>query len=426
MARKLLWIWRHIVALSLSLCVPRVFTTSVVERTEAAYEIALERLLQSSELELDLHTEDDDATLDGLDVKGENSFSPWSYEPICTEHLARIQSKLCVYTDTKFSNGRGISIFTTPQHAETVASLVVSHPVDYEPSINVPTHAWYTETTPSKGIGMFASHALNPGDLTTSYTPVLLAYKENVLPKNERESFLHHAVSRLPARTGAAYRALATMFHDKAFFMQDVATANSFEMCIGGTAHLAVIPEPSRINHDCAPNAIFGFNSTALAHTVRATRAIAKDDEITIAYTNPLDGFAKRQKYLSDSFGFECTCPRCRRGEAGDAALAEITALQRSLSRWSDPTSTASTKQAERLIQIHREEGLNGYLDPAYCLAALVYNSVGSERGAKRYTKLCIEAIELRLGPGAEDLPKWREMLEDVKGHWSWMRRKRG
>jgi hypothetical protein len=83
-------------------------------------------------------------------------------------------------------------------------------------------------------------------------------------------------------------------------------------------------------------------------------------------------------------------------------------------------------KQAERLIQLHREEGLDGYLDPAYCVAALMYNSVGSERGARKYVKLCIEAIELRLGSGAEDLPQWRSMLEDPKGHWSWMRRKRG
>ncbi|ETI28599.1 hypothetical protein G647_01050 [Cladophialophora carrionii CBS 160.54] len=425
MARRLLWTWRHIVALSLSVCVSRVFTTSVAQSTGAAHQVAFDQLLHYGQLELDLHT-DDEGQEDGSNVKGENSFLPWSYEPICTEHLARIQSKLCVYTDASFSNGRGISIFTTPQHAETVASLLDSDAEDYRPMINIPTQAWYTETTPSKGIGMFASHDLNPGDLITSYTPVLLAYKENILSRAERETFLRHAVNRLPSGTAAGYRALATMFHDKAFLMQDVASANSFEMSVGGAAHLAVIPEPSRINHDCAPNAIFVINSTALAHTVRATRPIAKDDEITIAYTNPLDGFVKRRKYLLDSFGFECTCSRCRRGESGDAALAEITALQKSLSRWSDPTSTASTKQAERLIQTHREQGLDGYLDPAYCLAALVYNSVGSERGAKKYTKLCIEAIELRLGPGAEDLPTWREMLVNVKGHWSWMRRKRG
>jgi hypothetical protein len=428
MALKLSWTWRrrYIIAFGLCVCVSRVVTASAVESTAAVYQVGFDQLLQSHQLQLDLHPNDDKATPDGFDTKGNDAFSPWSYETICTDHLPRIQSKLCVYTDARFGNGRGISIFTTPQHARTVESLILSHVDDSDRSINVPSQAWYTETTPSKGVGMFAKKRLNPGDLITSYTPVLLAYKENILSRDQREAFLRHAVTRLPALARDAYRALATMSHDDAFLMQDVAAANSFEMSIDGTAHLAVVPEPSRINHDCAPNAIFGANSTILAHTVRATRVIVKDEEITIAYTNPLERFAKRQKYLSDSFGFECTCSRCRRGESGDAALAEIASLQQSLSRWSDPTSAASTKQAERLIQIHREEGLDGYLDPAYCLAALVYNSVGSERGAKKYVNLCIQAIELRLGPGAEDLPKWREMQRDVKGHWSWMRRKRG
>ncbi|KIW72858.1 hypothetical protein PV04_01022 [Phialophora macrospora] len=426
MAPKLSWTWRCIVAFGACVYISRVIAASGGESTAAVYQVAFDQLLQSRELQLDLHPEDDEATPVGLDTKGKDAFSPWSYEPICTSHLPRIQSKLCVYTDIRFGGGRGISIFTTPQHARTVGSLLLSHLEDSDRMVNLPSQAWYTQTTPSKGVGMFAKNGLNPGDLITSYTPVLLAYKENILSRDERERLLLHAVTRLPDWARATYRALATMSHDDAFLMQDVAAANSFEMSIGGMAHLAVVPEPSRINHDCAPNAIFGANSTALVHTVRATRVIAKDDEITIAYTNPLEGFAKRQKYLLDAFGFECTCSRCRRGESGDAALVEIASLQQSLSRWSDPTSATSTKQAERLIQIHREEGLDGYLDPAYCLAALMYNSVGSERGAKKYTKLCIEAVELRLGPGAEDLPKWREMLRDVKGHWSWMRRKRG
>src|ERR1700748_632808 len=51
------------------------------------------------------------------------SYFPWTHKPVCTEYLDDIGSKLCVYTNATFSNGRGVSIFTTPQIAEKFASL---------------------------------------------------------------------------------------------------------------------------------------------------------------------------------------------------------------------------------------------------------------------------------------------------------------
>ncbi|KAJ9608998.1 hypothetical protein H2200_006769 [Cladophialophora chaetospira] len=430
--RKSVWTWRHI----LVLCLHALPLTRALGAEDTIYQVAFEQLLQSGQLELN----SDDAQVNQQhahepgesesDISGEGRSSPWLDGPICTTYIPRLQSELCVYTNTSFAGERGISLFTTPQIAKEFDSLHLrNNPAfrrDRDAETNVFSETWYTKDSPSKGVGMFARQDLNRSDPITSSTPVLLAYKEAVLPKPEREEFLRHAIGRLPPATGNAYRFLATMYHDPAFLMQDIASANSFEMDIAGTPHLAVMPAPSRINHDCAPNSIFVSNSTALTHTVRAARAIAKDEEITIAYTNPLEPFAQRQKYLHDSFGFECSCARCQRGETGDAVLDEMVTLQRSLSKWADPTSTSSTKQAERLIRIHQQEGLMGYVDPAYCLAALMYNSVGSERGAKKYVKLCIEGIELRLGKGAADLPQWRKMLDSPRGHWSWMRRKQG
>ncbi|KIW78123.1 hypothetical protein Z517_07956 [Fonsecaea pedrosoi CBS 271.37] len=391
-----------------------------------------------------------------------DTFAPWSYKPACTAKISEIDSELCVYTDRFFSDGRGISIFTTPEVAKEFASLLASLKSslkpDDEPGVNQFTGAWYTHPVAGKGIGMLAKHDLSRGDITTAYTPVLLAYKEDLLPKDEREKFLRLAIDQLPIPSREAYWDLATLSDDDdedSHRAQEIAGANAFEIRLeekkgskskasaadvsgSGTAHLAVIPEASRMNHDCAPNAIFYINASTLAHVVRATRPIRKGEEITIAYTNPLAPRAVRQKYLSDAFHFTCTCSRCLRDgradthtNAGsdidvDAALSEIASLQNTLSRWSDPASDASVKHAERLVQLHRDEGLEGYLDPAYCYAALMYSAVGSLRGAQKYLALAIEAIELRLGPGAPDLPAWRAMLDDPTRHWSWMVRKRG
>lgn len=382
---------------------------------DSLYHVDFQQLLQSGRL--DLQSED---TIDT------GKFSPWSYEPVCSQKIGAINDPLCVYTNKEFSGGRGISIFTTPRLAEEVAALLAFRDptILADHGVNRFQGNWYTQEVPGKGIGMLAKSNLKRGDTITAYTPVLLAFTENILPAQDREKFLQIAVNQLPVPTREAYLRLASLKEKSQNLAQDIASANSFEVQIGGQKHLGVFPETSRVNHACAPNAQFHINSSLLTHWVRAARPISTDEEITIAYYSPLEPFAKRQRYLRDSFHFTCNCSRCLRGAAADEVLAEISALQTSLGNWA-PGSGASVKQAERLIQIYQEEGLEGYLDPAYCHAALTYNAVGSVRGAKKYLELAIQAIELRLGPAAPDLATWRDILDDPTAHWSWRRRKR-
>ena len=399
------------------------------------YQATFDHLLQSGELNLRCEDNIDAPILTANrpnDISTKDRFlldGDWSYPPICTpQTIPGLNDKLCVYTDIAFSQGRGISMLSTPHVAEEVKLLLNSIAKQQDHNGFYPNqipNSCYTAPAPSKGTALFADRPLQRGDIITSHHPLLLAYKESLLSPHERERLLQVAIQQLPPSSRKAYLALATMYHDPTIQAQDIASANSFEMTVAGVSHLAVIPEPSRMNHDCGPNAIFHVDSSSLTHTVRVARSIAKDEEITISYVDPFAPFATRQGYLRSSFGFECTCARCSRGESDDEALSQIASLQRGLAQWADPTSPVTVKQVEELIRLHRLAGLEGYMDPAYCVAALVFSAVGSQRGVKKYTELCIEAIELRLGSGAEDLPQWRMMLEDPRGHWSWMKRKR-
>ncbi|KAK5236495.1 hypothetical protein LTR99_007827 [Exophiala xenobiotica] len=383
---------------------------------DTLYQIDFEQLFQS--VELNLRTDHDETS----------RYAPWSFKPVCTQTLPSINSELCVYTNATFANGRGISLFSTPRIAEQMANLSPFNDRDgFSPLINTDSGAWYTQPIRNKGIGMFAKHPLRRGDLIIATTPVLVAYSENLLSPAERERFLQTAIEQLPASTREAYLGLTTVHGNPEILVQDIAAANTFAIQLHGQKHLAAFPEPSRLNHDCAPNAQFHIDTATLTHYVRAVRPIAADEEISIAYTNPLDTYAQRQRYLRQSFGFECPCARCRRGgESGDAALEEINALQASLGDWT-AESKASVAQAERLIQMYQDQGLDGYLDPAYCHAALMYSSVGSVKGARKYVDLAVEAIELRLGSDAnqEDLSVWKEMRRDPSRHWSWKARKK-
>jgi hypothetical protein len=181
----------------------------------------------------------------------EASSYPWTHAPSCTEILPKAGDKLCIYSNASFSNGRGISIFTTPSIADAFLALPpLSSAV---PELNPRTGAWHTAPLEGKGIGMLASMGLSRGDIISSNSPLLLVYPENDLSTAEREEFLKIAVEQMPEESKKAYYELSGIYGDERMRVQDRLKANAFEMQVGGVMHLALFPEASRMNHDCAP-----------------------------------------------------------------------------------------------------------------------------------------------------------------------------
>ncbi|KAJ9501435.1 hypothetical protein H2202_003229 [Exophiala xenobiotica] len=357
------------------------------------------------------------------------SFHPWSFKPVCTEHFEALNGPLCVYTNATFSNGRGISIFTTLKISKDFAASLPFHDPsalsDHDINPSEGERPWYVQDIPGKGKGVVAKRDLHRGDRITAFTPYLLVHMESELSIDEREKFLAIAVDQLPAASQEHYFSLATIWDEAGYEVQDVVKANGFEMQVGGQMHVAVFPETSRMNHACSPNAQYYLEPDLLTHFVHASRDIAADEEITISYAPPLRFHDARQKYLLDYFHFTCTCSRCQNGVASDHALHDIDVLQSSLGNWK-PESTASVKKAEELIRLYKQEGLDGFLDTAYGYAALTYNAVGSVRGAKKYAKLAAEAAAMKYGPSHSDVNVWKELERDPQGHVSWRRRKIG
>ncbi|KAK5059870.1 hypothetical protein LTR84_009753 [Exophiala bonariae] len=357
----------------------------------------------------------------------ENWRDIWTHQPVCTSYLSEFNSLLCVYTNATFSQGRGISIFTTPKIAAEFAALLPFHDDEIlqKRGINSAEGSglWTAKALPGKGIGMVAKRDLQRGELITAYTPYLISHAENVLSVQEREKFLQIALSQLPAASQEHFLDLAKYYYELSVVVQDVVKANTFQMDMGGRMHLLVVPEASRYNHACAPNAQYYIEPGILTHFVHAVRPIAKDEEITITYSTPYHPYSVRQNYLLEAFRFTCTCSRCAKGEDTDQSLVEIHDLQQSLGNWG-ADSTASVKQAERLVKVYLEEEFDGFLDFAYGHAALTYNSVGSARGTVKYAALAAEAAALKYGPASKDVRTWMDLAERPMEHSSWRRRK--
>ncbi|KAH6860622.1 hypothetical protein BKA58DRAFT_391850 [Alternaria rosae] len=357
------------------------------------------------------------------DEQQESPYAPWSHQPLCTPHLPGLNDTLCIYTDSAFSQGRGISIVTTPSLAQQFAAL----PAFLKPSalassdINTPTNIYTATSIPGKGIGMLATRPLNFGDTVTSYTPAFIAYLESELSTLDREQLWRIAIEQLPEGLREGFLGLATVYGDERVKVQDVVKANTFQVLVRGRNHLAVWPETSRLNHACAPNAQYVIDTSLLTHTVRVTRPIAAGEEITISYTSPIEPTPERQQHLQAGFHFTCTCPRCT-SPSSDATLSHIHSLQSQLNDWS-PTSSASPAMAEGLLTIYRGEGLEGFMDVAYGFAALAHSAVGDAEKAVDFAKKAQEAILMKDGMWTENWKIWEELIGDVEAHWSWRRR---
>ncbi|TVY20458.1 SET domain-containing protein 5 [Lachnellula arida] len=245
---------------------------------------------------------------------------------------------------------------------------------------------------------------------------------DRVLSTRDREVFLRIAIDQLPSASREAYLSLSTIYGNPTVIAQDVLKANNFEIQVRGEIHLAVFPETSRMNHDCAPNSQYCLDPARLTHYVHAACSISANEEITISYTSPLQPYADRRSYLQNAFHFTCICARCKSGKRSDAVLTQIDSLQETLVDWW-PGSTATIETADKLVRLYEEQALHGFLDSGYGLAALTYNSFGDTEAAKKYARLAAEIVAMKDGPGVAAYESWDSVAKDPEGHWSWRTR---
>lgn len=107
---------------------------------------------------------------------------------------------------------------------------------------------------------MLAKKSLEPKTRITAYTPALVALLEDELSTSDRETLYRTAISQLPEHTRERFLALTYVYGMPEIRVQDIVKANTFQLEIGGRNHLAVFPEPSRLNHACGPKYVYVEN----------------------------------------------------------------------------------------------------------------------------------------------------------------------
>jgi hypothetical protein len=98
----------------------------------------------------------------------------------------------------------------------------------------------------------------------------------------------------------------------------------------------------------CSPSAALSWDAQTLTMTVFAVRRIKKNEEITIAYIDPLGVKAERQRKLELLYGFRCACEKCKvvadgpvrqSDEQRQKLMSWLARRDRSFQTWLDATT---------------------------------------------------------------------------------------
>ena len=257
-----------------------------------------------------------------------------------------------------------------------------------------PPDVYTVEPSDGKGLGVFALHDLDIGDIVMRETPILkidppdyvrgtgypmaqvteLVRKEfeGLTPEAQAEvmSLTYHAT----AVEEATMDKLGIIFRTNAYNTDD---------------QIGLFPRIARINHSCRPNTSYYWSKKLNKRVVYASRKIKKGEEFFVSYIGLLSTHEERQKRL-DRYGFKCTCEACSAERAIQAASDQrrveisnaFTDFEPQLTL-EVPKSKSARRQARKNAQassqlagLVEEEGLADYYAKAYRIAAISHARV--------------------------------------------------
>lgn len=289
---------------------------------------------------------------------------------------------------------RFCNIFTSllaaaPVIATTQACKNAPQELQYE-ICRGPPEVHIVEASPGKGLGMFAVHDLEIGDIVMRESPMLKIVPPDVVkgsgyPMSAVLKLVRHEFEKLSS--SQQQEILSLTYHPAT--PEEQAMTDTLGIIFRTNAYttgeeIGLFPKIARINHSCRPNTSYYWSDKLNKRIVYATRRIKKGEEFSVSYIPLLLTQEERQKRL-DRYGFKCSCEACtqerKAKERSDARRMTINKAfvdfepQLTLSY---PKTTKAREQARKnakasveLTELVHQEGLADYYAKAYRVAAI-------------------------------------------------------
>ncbi|KAJ4354350.1 SET domain-containing protein 5 [Didymosphaeria variabile] len=274
--------------------------------------------------------------------------------------------------------------------ASTATSCSRSSWITHSRSCLGPPQVWEARPSPGKGIGVYASRAIEPGDIILSEPAMIQLTPPEIrdgvaYPLSDIHTLLRSSFDGLsPEDKGAvmSLHAHMTSVDNANDTLMAIIRSNAY---ITGNS-LGLFPKGARINHSCRPNTSQYWDSQLGRRVVYANRRIEEGEEIFATYIPLLHSHEARQRRL-DQYGFKCTCDACAlERDARHASDQRRQDLQKAFAAFesqltlSVPKSAIGKRKAlknakasAQLVEQLEEEGLADYYVKAYHVAAIAH-----------------------------------------------------
>ncbi|EGF99275.1 uncharacterized protein MELLADRAFT_112840 [Melampsora larici-populina 98AG31] len=311
---------------------------------------------------------------------------------------------VCIYLNYAFDHGRGMVYLATPSVFKAILpNFTVFKPKkDPKAQENLSGKRFEVVDMPHKGgKGTVSLQRFYPGDLIVSDHTVFVSMTEpDVWRREDIGDIMKTAVDYLPFETRATFATLHGEGETQGEWIKSAFERNNFYHVLKVGEYErpfgAVVFEPTRLNHDCRPNAGYHFDTETLQIHVHALRDISLGEELTVAYIG---------------------------GELlSDYRIEKIQELTTVLDDWKS-TSVATPSMAERLVNLYKLERLDVSIHKAYLKASLAYNAIGEWERSRIYAALALASGLVALGPKWAEWPTAMELEQEPETHWSFKAR---
>jgi hypothetical protein len=298
-----------------------------------------------------------------------------------------------------------------------------------------PPEAYAVQPSPGKGLGVFAAHDLEIGDIVMRETPIIKIqppkvakgspYPMSAISKLARDQF--EALS-----PGAQEEVLSLTYYANA---TEEETMDKLGVIFRTNAYntgdkIGLFPKIARINHSCRPNTSYYWNEHFNKRIVYATRRIKAGEELLVSYISLLLTREERQKQL-DRYGFTCQCEACTLGlvaqKASDYRRTTISnafthfepklSLKPPQSKKGKEQALVDAKASAHLAELVQEEELADYFARVYRIAAISHARVEDWQSAATWAN---KAYELRFmeDPGSRRTLELYELTSNFIANW--------
>ncbi|KAE9368391.1 SET domain-containing protein [Stipitochalara longipes BDJ] len=180
---------------------------------------------------------------------------------------------------------------TPERHPESLSPIPLRYPDTLGTLIEI-------RDTEAKGLGVFALHDIEPGNVLLCETPIV-----TLIDTGSRADPLDIAVNALSPTQKASFLSLHHFSRNKnESVSRSIVYSNGYS--INNDLATGVFETASRINHSCVPNSHYLWKESIGRMVFWNRFKLLEGEEVTVDYGH-------KKKYLEKIYGFECQCGGC-------------------------------------------------------------------------------------------------------------------